>query len=153
MLFKILHGDAARISTDITPFHEGYCYVTHDGGFYVDMNNERVKLNSRDAETLCGLSFEEIQKNVAAKSAIISLLAANWTGDADPYAQVVALSNITTNSKIDLQPTIAQLSDLLTYGIALQAINEDGVVTVYATGGKPVSDYDMQVFITETEVV
>ena len=52
MLFKILHGDKARISTDITPYHEGYCYVTHDGDFYVDMNNERVKLNAKDAETL-----------------------------------------------------------------------------------------------------
>lgn len=60
MLFKILHGDKSRISTDITPYHEGYCYVTHDGDFYVDMNNERVKLNAKDAETLTGLTVEEI---------------------------------------------------------------------------------------------
>ena len=52
MLFKILHGDASRISTSITPYHEGYCYVTHDGYFYVDMNNERVKLNSKYADML-----------------------------------------------------------------------------------------------------
>ena len=52
MLFKILHGDASRISTDITPYHEGYCYVTHDGYFYVDMNNERVKLNANFADKL-----------------------------------------------------------------------------------------------------
>ena len=38
MLFKILHGDESRISTDITPFHEGYCYMTHSGKLYVDMN-------------------------------------------------------------------------------------------------------------------
>lgn len=38
MLFKILQGDQSRISLDITPFHEGWCYVTTDGGFYVDMN-------------------------------------------------------------------------------------------------------------------
>lgn len=38
MLFKILQGDESRISLDITPFHEGWCYVTTDGGFYVDMN-------------------------------------------------------------------------------------------------------------------
>lgn len=38
MLFKILQGDKSRISLDITPFHEGWCYVTTDGGFYVDMN-------------------------------------------------------------------------------------------------------------------
>ena len=60
MLFKILHGEKSRISTDITPYHEGYCYVTHDGDFYVDMNNERVKLNAKDAETLMGASLETI---------------------------------------------------------------------------------------------
>lgn len=60
MLFKILHGDVSRISTDITPYHEGYCYVTHDGHFYVDMNNERVKLNAKDAETLTGASLATI---------------------------------------------------------------------------------------------
>ena len=38
MLFKILHGDDSRISTDTTPFHEGYCYVTHGGYMYVDIN-------------------------------------------------------------------------------------------------------------------
>lgn len=60
MLFKILHGDASRISTSITPYHEGYCYVTHNGDFYVDMNGERVKLNARDAETIMGASLTTI---------------------------------------------------------------------------------------------
>ena len=60
MLFKILHGDKSRISTDITPYHEGYCYVTHDGYFYVDMNNERVKLNAKDAEKLTGYDIKTI---------------------------------------------------------------------------------------------
>ena len=64
MLFKILHGDASRISTNITPYHEGYCYVTHDGDFYVDMNNDRVKLNAKDAETLTGMSLEDLQNYI-----------------------------------------------------------------------------------------
>ena len=59
MLFKILHGAESRISTDITPFHEGYCYVTHEGIMYVDMNvgtetapnNQRVQISSKDALT------------------------------------------------------------------------------------------------------
>ena len=60
MLFKILHGDASRISTDITPYHEGYCYVTHNGDFYVDMHDERVKLNAKDAETIMGASLATV---------------------------------------------------------------------------------------------
>ena len=38
MLFKILHGDESRISTDITPFHEGWCFMSHSGNLFVDMN-------------------------------------------------------------------------------------------------------------------
>lgn len=68
MLFKILHGDTSRISTNVTPFHEGYCYVTHDGYMYIDMNigtetnanNQRIKLNAKDAETLTGASLSTI---------------------------------------------------------------------------------------------
>lgn len=53
MLFKILKGDSSRISTDVTPFHEGYAYVTaNDGGFYIDMNNgtadERIRINPQE---------------------------------------------------------------------------------------------------------
>lgn len=59
MLFKILHGDKSRISTDITPYHEGYCYVTYDGYFYVDMNNQRIKLNAADAESVMGCTVVE----------------------------------------------------------------------------------------------
>lgn len=56
-LFKILHGDEERISLDITPFHEDWCYVTHNGRFFVDMNigtkespnYQRVETTSRSA--------------------------------------------------------------------------------------------------------
>lgn len=56
-LFKILKGDKSRLAFDITPFHEGWCYVTKDGGFYVDMNTgtpevpiyRRVETTSKSA--------------------------------------------------------------------------------------------------------
>lgn len=41
MLFRILKGDSSRISTDITPFHDGWAYFTpDDGGFYIDTKGE-----------------------------------------------------------------------------------------------------------------
>lgn len=80
MLFKILHGDASRISTNITPYHEGYCYVTHNGDFYVDMNDERVKLNAKDAETIMGASLANILVNtdseIPTSSAVLSAIEA-----------------------------------------------------------------------------
>ena len=53
-IFKMLHGDPSNINVDITPFHEGWCYITHDGSFYADLNigtkespnNERVQINN-----------------------------------------------------------------------------------------------------------
>lgn len=72
MLFKILHGDDAYISLDIVPFHEGYCYVTYGGNMYVDMNtgtasepnNQRIQLNAANAQTLCGMTLEEIKASI-----------------------------------------------------------------------------------------
>lgn len=51
-LFKILRGASSRISTETTPFHDGYAYFTpDDGAFYIDANNgeaeERIRINSK----------------------------------------------------------------------------------------------------------
>lgn len=80
MLFKILHGDDAYISLDIVPFHEGYCYVTYGGNMYVDMNtgtasepnNQRIQLNAANAQTLCGMTLEEIKASIDS-SAIVDV--------------------------------------------------------------------------------
>lgn len=80
MLFKILHGDDAYISLDIVPFHEGYCYVTYGGNLYIDMNtgtasepnNQRIQLNAANAQTLCGMTLEEIKASIDS-SAIVDV--------------------------------------------------------------------------------
>ena len=64
MLFKMLHGDASNISTDITPFHEGWCYITHDGSFYADLNigtenspnNQRIQINETFTKNLLNIT-------------------------------------------------------------------------------------------------
>lgn len=99
MLFKILHGDKARISTDITPYHEGYCYVTYDGDFYVDMNNERVKLNAKDCETLMGISLDELKNEIATQDAVILAEAQAYTDEAISNIEMPELSNLETESK------------------------------------------------------
>lgn len=70
--FKMLHGDESNISLDITPFHEGWAYITTSGYYYVDLNigtvespnNQRIKLNSHNAETLMGMTLDEIKAYV-----------------------------------------------------------------------------------------
>lgn len=204
MLFKILHGDVSRISTNITPYHEGYCYVTHSGDFYVDMNDERVKLNAKDAETLMGASLTTILTNseleIPTSSAVLSaieaaaevyvgpnmptdpnikvwintseegtgvipmlprittitLRAANWTGNSNPWSQAVEVTadaNIGISSKLDPQPTAQQIVSMQDEETSIMLSNEGGHVVAYAIGNKPTVDYTMQVLITEVAFV
>lgn len=89
------------------------------------------------------------------KVTTISLPATNWVGDSNPYFQIVTetVNGITENSKIDLQPTAMQVVELQDMDIALMIENNDGTIIVYALGGKPTIDYEMQILITEVTVV
>ena len=83
------------------------------------------------------------------KSTSVTLQAAAWLGDTNPYYQEIAVSGVTANSKVDLQPTALQIVELQNTDIAFMTENNDGVITVYAIGGKPEVDYTMQALITE----
>jgi hypothetical protein len=83
------------------------------------------------------------------KSTTVSLLAANWVGDTIPYSQVININGVDVNSKIDLQPTAVQIVELQNEDVSFVVENDNGVVTVYALGGKPESDYSMQALISE----
>lgn len=82
----------------------------------------------------------------------VTLLAANWVGDEDPYSQVVEIDGVTATSQVDLKPSVEQLAIFHDKDLAFVTENEDGVVTVYAIGQKPENDYTMQVSITEVSV-
>jgi hypothetical protein len=89
----------------------------------------------------------------APKLTSITMLAANWSGTSNPWSQVVACNGVNVNSKLDLQPTPTQVVALQDAEISLMATNTNGVVTIYALGGKPTSDMTMDVLITEVELV
>lgn len=83
----------------------------------------------------------------------ITLLAANWVGDSNPWRQVVTVNGVTSNSRVDLRATALQIVELQDNDIAFIAENDDGVITVYALGSKPDVDYIIQAEITEVVVV
>lgn len=125
--------------------------------------------NSKDAETLTGASLStilnssdvEIPTSKAVLDALekyiddmfgmseLSLRASDWTGTESPYSQVVEVSGVNANSKVDLNPTGEQLNSLATNRTILNTANDNGTVTVYAIGNKPTEDYTMQATITE----
>lgn len=79
-LFKILQGESSRISRDVTPFHNGWCYYTSDDGkFYIDSEDDGVQ-NRR-----C------INEAIAAKVIKSTLSASAWTGN----QQTLTLDGIT----------------------------------------------------------
>jgi hypothetical protein len=82
----------------------------------------------------------------------VSLLASEWTGDASPYSQVIDIEGITEYSQVDLKPSVEQLTIFHDKDLAFVTENEDGVVTVYAIGDKPLDNYTIQVSITEVVV-
>jgi len=90
---------------------------------------------------------------VLPRVATITLAASSWTGNSAPYSQTVSINTVTSATKIDLQPTVAQIVSMQNDDIALMAENSDGVVTIYSFGGKPSSDMTMQVLLTEVSYV
>lgn len=171
-LFKVSKGIKANLPSTKT---EGYCwYTTDDSLFYIDYKDEngtlqRKALNAKDTETLTGASLStilnssdvEIPTSKAVLDALekyiddmfgmseLSLRASDWTGTESPYSQVVEVSGVTANSKVDLNPTGEQLNSLATNRTILNTANDNGTVTVYAIGNKPTEDYTMQATITE----
>jgi hypothetical protein len=82
----------------------------------------------------------------------VSLPASAWVGSNYLYSQVVSIDGATKYSQVDLTPSIEQLAIFYEKDVAFVTENDDGVVTVYAIGQKPTSDYVIQVTMTEVVV-
>lgn len=95
------------------------------------------------------LATQDYVQSFLPKSTTVTIPAANWVGDSNPWSQVVTVNGATANSKLDLQPTALQIVALQRDEIVLMLQNDSGVVTAWAVGNKPTEDYTMQVLITE----
>ncbi len=79
-------------------------------------------------------------------------LSASWTGAASPYTQTVTVTGatVTASSKVDLQPTAAQIASLISDGVTGLVIeNNSGTLTAYAVGAAPSSAMTVQCTVTE----
>lgn len=97
-------------------------------------------------------NFEIPESGTPARLVRIDLPASAWEGADSLYSQVVAIEGATPYSKVDLLPSVEQLAIFHNKDVAFVTENEDGVVTVYAIGDKPLLDYQMQAQITEVTV-
>lgn len=97
--------------------------------------------------------IDNVIKNAMMKVTDITLPFANWNGTTYGYYQSVAVNGVTSNSKIDLQPTPDQLATFVRTGVSLTTSNNNGIVTIHAIGNCPTSDITLQVQITEVAQV
>ena len=120
------------------------------------------KLNLTDGQVLKAEHLAHIEQGIAALAELvgavparlseITLAADAWGGSDNLHHQVVVVEGITEYSKVDLLPSVEQLAIFHNKDVAFVTENEDGVVTVYAIGDRPLQDYTMQVSITEVVV-
>lgn len=136
-LFKILRGDSSRISTDITPFHDGYAYFTSDdGGFYIDSEQNGVQTRHRINPNNQGFS----------KAVSGILLASKWENG----KQTVHIDGVQQNSNgiiglsqsvSDAEMSAAQSAELY---VCDQGVN---TVTIAVFGSVPTIDIPIVVIL------
>ena len=113
----------------------------------------KIKKNDGTWQEVWGALSDAANTASKPKLATITISASKWGGSTSPYSQVVSVSGVNANSKLDLQPTPAQIVELQDAEISLMASNNNGIVTIYSFYGKPSQDMQMQLLITDVEVI
>ena len=106
-LFKQFRGN--RASLDAQPLYDGYAYFcVDDGTFHIDFadadgNLQRKQINAANAETLCGMTLEEIKVEFANQGAVILHEAQTYTDNAIANIDIPDIENLVliTVDKID----------------------------------------------------
>lgn len=122
-----------------------------------------VKQGFSDGQVLTAAQLNHMEEGIASahsngaaattRLSEVTIIASGWVTEADNlHSQVVTIDGTTAYSKVDLLPSVEQLAIFHNKDVSFVTENEDGVVTVYAIGDKPLLDYTMQVQITEVEV-
>lgn len=128
-----------RISFGIKskPKPEGYAY------------KETEILNYRTLEERIQILEKHVGDGTAARIGYVDLIAEAWEGEGNLFSQIVEIEGVTEDTQVDLTPSVEQLAVFYEKDLAFVTENEEGVVTVYAIGQKPMNDYTIQVTMTE----
>lgn len=110
---------------------------------------EEPSIVQTTGDSTTALMSQKAITDLLPKFTTVTMLAADWSGDANPWSQVVSVNGVTANSKVDLQPTAIQIVELQNDEITLMLQNDNGIITAWAIGNKPTEDYTMDVLITE----
>ena len=124
---------------------EGELVLEYDNGI------PRLKIGDGIHE-FSELPYMSVDSFILPTPASITIYPGRWRQAADNrWYQTVNVDNaiITSNSKVDLQPSPEQLTIFYEKDLAFVTENEDGVVSVYCVGQVPENEYTMQATVTE----
>lgn len=142
---------------------EGELVLEYEEVFYPETGQKgkripRLKIGD-GVNVFADLEYMSVDSFILPKPVSITLYVDGWrqvTDEndnlvVDAYSQVVTVDNatITANSRIDLQPTLAQLTEFYDLGVVLTTENNNKVVTVYSVGVKPEKEYTIPATVTE----
>lgn len=136
-LFKILKGDSSRISTDVTPFHDGWAYFTpDDGGFYIDSEDngeqKRHRINPVNSSGSTAVSA--------------TLLSGGWSSG----EQTLQISGVTaeSNGVIGLSQSVSDAEMEAAKNAELYVCGQGtGTITIAAYGETPTRDIPVVVIL------
>ena len=136
-LFKILKGDSSRISTDVTPFHDGYAHFTpDDGGFYIDSEDngeqKRHRINPVNSSGSTAVSA--------------TLLSGGWSSG----EQTLQISGVTaeSNGVIGLSQSVSDAEMEAAKNAELYVCGQGtGTITIAAYGETPTRDIPVVVIL------
>lgn len=136
-LFKILKGDSSRISTDVTPFHDGYAYFTpDDGGFYIDSEDNGEQKRHRINPV-----------NSSGSTAVFAtLLSGGWSSG----EQTLQISGVTaeSNGVIGLSQSVSDAEMEAAKNAELYVCGQGtGTITIAAYGETPTRDIPVVVIL------
>lgn len=124
---------------------EGELVLEYDHGI------PRLKIGDGVSE-FSQLPYMSVDSFILPKTASVYIDHNQWRQASDDrYYQVVTVQNaiVTSNSKIDLNPSSDQLDIFHEKDLAFVAENEDGVVRVFCVGQVPSNSYTIAATVTE----
>lgn len=142
---QIISADFASTETDFSAEFEASNQM-------LQLDFKEGSGNAQTSEEIKKAVEEYLSKNPIASPAkigTVTLLASAWIGSNNLYKQIVNIEGVTENSQVDLTPDVQQLAIFYEKDLTFVTENENGIVTVYIIGQKPLNDYTMQVTITE----
>lgn len=135
-------------------------YCIHEGNLYKanqDIDPAETWTSAHWDRAYLADDVANLVEAVAAKAnppAVGSITLSNtWTGSASPYSQTVTVTGatVTANSRVDLQPTAAQIASLISDGVTGLVIeNNNGTLTAYAVGAATTAEMTVQCTVEET---